>query len=140
MKAGFWDREAAAVLPPAVGGAAPAFWFWLRIGAGIDAISVGGPCVWAIRDVLISYAVALPVLMLCRRFGVQRLISLWLVAALIRCPMGYVLANTAECAWTPTEADFTHGPYWSVMLGYMALFGLTGLFFATGTKRRAVLA
>jgi len=140
MRAGFWDREAAAVLSPAVGGVAPAFWLWLRNGAGIDAISIGGPCVWAMRDTLISYAVALPVLVLCRRFGIRGLISLWLVAALIGGPMGYVLANPVEFAWTPTEADFTSGPYWNVMLGYMALFGLTGLFFATGTKRRAVLA
>jgi hypothetical protein len=139
MKAGFWDRDAAAVLSPAVGGVAPAFWFWLRSGAGIDAVSIGGPCVWAIRDMLISYTVSLPMLVLCRRFGVRRLGALWLVAALIGGPMGYVLANPVEFAGTPTEADFTHGPYWGVMFGYMVLFGLTGLFFAAGTKRGAVL-
>ncbi|MCK9687422.1 hypothetical protein [Scleromatobacter humisilvae] len=140
MKACFWDREAAAVLSPAVGGVAPALWFWLRNGAGFDAISVGGPCVWAIRDMLISYAVALPVLVLCRRFGIRSLISLWLVAALIGGPMGYALANPVEFAWAPTEADFTHGPYWGLMLGYMTLFGLTGLLFAAVSKREAARA
>ena len=140
MRAGFWDRDAAAVLSPAVGGVAPAFCFWLRNGSGFDAISVGGPCVWAIRDMLISYTVALPVLVLCRRFGVRSLISLWLVAALIGGPVGYALANTVEFARTPMEAVFTHGPYWGLMLGYMALFGLTGLLFAAGTKRGAVRA
>ncbi len=54
--------------------------------------------------------------------------------------MGYTLANLVEFAWAPTEADFTHGPYWGLMLGYMTLFGLTGLLFAAGTKRWAVRA
>jgi hypothetical protein len=140
MKAGFCDREAAAVLSPAVGGVEPALWFWRRNGAGFDALSVGGPCVWAIRDMLISYAVALPVLVFCRRFGMRSLISQWLIAALTGGPMGYALANPVEFALAPTEADLMHGLYWGLMLGYMTLFGLTGLLFAAVSKRGAARA
>ena len=53
--------------------------------------------------------------------------------------MGYVLANPLEFAWPPTETDFTHGPCWGGRLGYVALFGSTGLFFAAGAERGAVL-
>ncbi len=130
----FWNRTAAAVLSPLVGGVAPAVWLWLRAGARFDESAISGVCVWAIRDLLISYVIALPVLLLCRRIGVRRAVSLWLVAALVGYPMGYVLANPVEYAWTPTEADFAHGPYRDVMFTYTALFGLTGLLYAFGRE------
>ena len=134
MRVLFWDRTAAAVLSPLVGGVAPAVWLWLRVGAKFDESAISGVCVWAIRDIVISYVIVLPVLLLCRRIGARRAVSLWLVAALVGYPMGYVLANPVEYAWMPTEADFAHGPYWDVMLTYMALFGLTGLPYALGRE------
>jgi hypothetical protein len=42
-----------------------------------------------------------------------------------------------EYAWAPLDKDFEHGPYWGLMLAYMALFGLTGLtykFFSVRAK------
>ena len=134
MRVLFWDRTAAAVLSPLVGGVAPAVWLWLHIGANFDESAISRVCVWAIRDILVSYVVALPVLLLCRRIGARRAFLLWLVAALVGYPMGYVLANPVEYAWVPTEADFAHGPYWDVMFPYMALFGLTGLLYALGRE------
>ena len=124
------------MLSPLMGGIAPAVWLWLRNGAEINESAISGVCVWAIRDILISYVIALPALMLCRRLGARRAVSLWLVAALVGWPMGNVLANPAEYAWTPTEADFAHGPYWDVMLTYMSLFGLTGLLYGLGRDRQ----
>lgn len=136
MPALFWDRKTAAVLSPLVGGVAPAVWLWLRAGARFDEYAIPGVCAWAIRDMLISYAIALPALMLCRRLGAKRAITLWLTAALAGYPMGYVLANPVEFAWAPTEAEFAHGPYWDVMLTYMALFGLTGVLYSAGRERQ----
>lgn len=98
--------------------------------------AISGVCVWAIRDMLISYVIALPALILCRRLGARRAVSLWRVAALVGWPMGNVLANPVEYAWTPTEANFAHGPYSDVMLTYMSLFGLTGLLCGLGKDQQ----
>jgi hypothetical protein len=62
MDGGFWDRDAAMVVSPAVGAVAPALWMWLRDGAGMNAISIGGPCIWALAGIVVSYAIALPLL------------------------------------------------------------------------------
>lgn len=131
-----WDRDAATILSPALGGIAPAFWLWMRNGAGGNLLAIGGPCIWALQDLLISYAVALPVLLLCRRHRVTQPVALWFVAAVIGAPIGYMLANPLVFAWTPEEADFISGPHWSHMAGYMALFGLSGLAYALGAERR----
>jgi hypothetical protein len=138
MRVDFWDREVATVLSPVAGGLAPALWLWLHNGAGTTALAIGGPCVWAMRDLLVSYLVALPVLLLCRRGGVRKPGALWLVSSMVGAPIGYVLANPVDFAWAPTEADFAHGPHWGLMVGYMALFGLSGLLFDFGARHRPV--
>jgi hypothetical protein len=138
MRGEFWDRDAATVLSPVAGGLAPALWLWLHNGAGTTALAIGGPCVWAIRDLLVSYVIALPVLLLCRRGGVHKPGALWLVAPVVGAPIGYVLANPVDFAWTPTEANFAHGTDWGLMVGYMALFGLSGLLYAFGARQRTV--
>ena len=50
--------------------------------------------------------------------------------------MGYVMANPVEFAWTPSEVEFQHGPYWDSMIIYMALFGLTGLVYSLFARLR----
>ncbi len=74
----FWDRDAATVLSPAVGAVAPAICLWLQGGAGMNAIAIGGPCVWAIAGLALSYAIALPVVVVARGLGVRGLLGLWL--------------------------------------------------------------
>lgn len=50
--------------------------------------------------------------------------------------MGYVFANPMEFAWTPEASDLVRGPEWGLMFGYMALFGLTGLFYSLDLRPR----
>ncbi len=51
--------------------------------------------------------------------------------------MGYFWANPAVFADDP---DVTQNRDWGSMLGYMALFGVTGLLYAAGTSRPRVRA
>ena len=138
MDKGFWDRDSALMLSPAAGAVAPALWMWLQAGAGLNAISIGGPCLWALAGMVVSYAVALPILVVARRLGVRGLLALWLVAGLVGAPVGYAWANPASFADDPAVAP---GPYWCFsMLGYMALFGITGLLYAAGVGRSRIRA
>jgi len=133
----FWDRDAATVLSPAVGAIAPAIFLWLQAGAGMNAIAIGGPCVWAMAGLVLSYAVALPVLVVARRLGVHGPMALWLVAALIGSPVGYLWANPATFADDP---EVTQTPHWGSMFEYIALFGVTGLLYAAGASRQRIRA
>lgn len=138
MDGGFWDRDAAFAVSPAVGAVAPALWMWLQAGAGMNAISIGGPCLWALAGMVVSYAVALPMLVVARRLGLRGLLTLWLVAGLVGAPVGYVWANPASFADDPSV---TPSPYWGfTMFGYMALFGITGLLYAVGAGRSRIRA
>lgn len=113
---------------PVVGGVAPAVFLMLRalpdseFGGLISAFVA-----WVARDLVLAYLAALPVVYVMCRLGVRQAALLWAVVAALGAPIGYVLAHPVRYAWTPDAKDFEHGPYWSVMLGYMALFGLTGL-------------
>jgi len=129
----FWDRDAATVLSPAVGAVAPAICLWMQAGAGMDAIAIGGPCVWAMAGLVVSYSVALPVLVVARRLGVRGLSALWLIAALVGAPVGYLWANPAAFA---DEPELTQPPHWGSMFEYMALFGVPGLLYAAGASRQ----
>ena len=133
MGQGFWDRDAATVLSPAVGAVAPAICLWLQGGAGMDAIAIGGPCVWAIVGLALSYAIALPLLVVARRFGVRGLLALWVVAAFVGTPVGYLWADPTLFADDPGVAQT---PHWASMFEYMALFGVTGLLYAAGASRQ----
>ena len=87
----------------------------------------GELAVWFFRDALLGYTIVLPVISIARRIGFTAPASLWLVAALVGLPMGYVLANPVEYEFTPSEEEFQHGPYWWRMYIYAVQFGLTGL-------------
>ena len=136
MDGALWDPDAALVVSPAVGGVTPALWMWFQAGAGINAISIGGPCIWALAGMVLSYAVALPILVVARRLGLRGLLALWLVAGLVGAPVGYVWSNPAAFADDP---EITQSPYWGFsMFGCMALFGLTGLLYAVGAGRSRI--
>jgi len=80
---------------------------------------------------VVSYAVALPLLVVARRLGLRGLLARWVVAGLVGAPVGYVWANPAAFA---DDAEVTQNPDWASMFGYMALLGLTGLFYAAGAS------
>jgi hypothetical protein len=92
--------------------------------------------VWSVRDVLLAYGLALPCLLIARRLGLRGIVVSWFVAASAGLPMGYVLANPLQYAWTPEEQDFVHGPYWGIMLAYASLFGLSGVLFSMCERLR----
>ena len=92
----------------------------------MNAMAIGGPCVWAIAGLALSYTIALPVLVVARRLGVRGLLALWVVAALVGAPVGYLWANPAVFADDPAV---TPTPHWGSMFEYMALFGVTGLLY-----------
>lgn len=100
----------------------------------MNTMSIGGPCVWALADLLLSYVVAPPVLVVAHRLGLRSLMALWLVAALVGAPVGYLWANPAAFSDEPAETNVMQSPNWSLLLGYMALFGMTGLLYAAGAK------
>jgi len=117
-----------AILCPLFGGISPAIYFYIKgISNGGDTSNLlGAFTVWAFRDLLISYLFTLPILWICRRFGVTSIVGFWSVGAIVGAPMGFVLANPIQFAWTPTDQDFLISPYWHDMVIYMVLFGLTG--------------
>jgi hypothetical protein len=115
-------------LSPIVGALALAIYFSVHnLLDGTASELPGALVVWVLRDLALGYLLALPVLALLRRLGASHFASFWAAAALAGGPMGYVLANPRVFAWSPTETQFQHGPYWSTMLVYMVLFGLSGL-------------
>ena len=119
-----------------------AIWFVPLVGALSPAIVVaiqllvlssgqadvrGELAVWFFRDAFLGYSVVLPVVSILRRLGFTAPALLWVAAAMVGLPMGYVLANPVEYTISPTDEEFQHGPYWPGMYIYAALFGLTGL-------------
>jgi hypothetical protein len=118
-------------MSPIAGAVAPALYLVARSALSDNVGNLPGAfAVWAFRDLIIGYCATLPVLAIFWRIGTRNPALFWMAATLMGGPMGYVLANPVEFAWSPTEMDFQHGPYWSVMLAYMALFGLSGLAFS----------
>ena len=63
-----------------------------------------------------------------------------LIAVIAALPMAYVLANPLIYAWTPTEEDFNHGPYWLVPGIYAFASSATGLLFGLGSKQSKLSA
>ena len=114
---------------PLVGALAPAtvVAIQLLVLSGGQADVRGEMAVWFFRDAFFGYSAVLPVVSIVRRLGFTAPTSLWVVAALVGLPMGYVLANPGEYTFSPSEEEFQHGPYWQRMYIYAVLFGLTGL-------------
>ena len=94
--------------------------------------------VYLVRDTVLGYLIALPLLALSRYFGVKRIGIYMLISAVAALPMAYVLANPLTYAWSPTEEDFNHGPYWLVPGIYAFLSSSTGLLFGLGSKQRKI--
>ena len=83
-----------------------------------------------------SYLIFWPPLLLAEWLGLK---SRWHFAALsglCATPWGYVYADPASFAFTLTDADFAHGPYWSVMWMFVLCFCLMGYTYATGIAKR----
>ena len=88
------------------------------------------------RDTIANYLIALPLLLAVRWFYAKTTTSSYAVASgLAGLPVGYMLANPVAYAWLPTDADFTHGTYWLIMLTYMLCSCATGWLFSLGTNR-----
>jgi len=49
--------------------------------------------VWSLRDLLMGYLIALPILLFFRRLGVKSLLGFWGIGAAIGAPFGFILAN-----------------------------------------------
>jgi peptidoglycan/LPS O-acetylase OafA/YrhL len=142
---GTQHRNAVRWFSPFVGGVAPALFLFLRAAADSDGTSDFGTAasafvIWSLRDLLVAYVLALPVVHLLLRVGVRRAALLWLAVAALGAPVGYILAHPLVYAWTPTDKDVRHGPYWGLMLGHMALFGLTGPTYRALSKNGKVAA
>lgn len=138
MQARMLRRDQLIWLSPVIGALAPATYFAVRSSlAGRSSEILIAFAFWVLRDLILGYCMALPVLAVLRRFGAERIGLMWAAAALVGAPMGYVLANPVTFAWTPTEEQFEHGPYWFDMLIYMVLFGLSGVMYAYLHRRWA---
>jgi hypothetical protein len=123
-------------LTPLAGGMSPALYYSIHGMFDPQVVDLFAAfAVWVIRDGVIAYAFALPALLIGRRLGVRNAFAFWLIAAMTGARMGYVLANPVDYAWTPSEQDFAHGPYWSRLAVHMALTGLTGIAFAALSRR-----
>jgi hypothetical protein len=96
--------------------------------------------VYLARDTVLGYLISLPLLALARHIGVKSTGIYMLIAVIAALPMAYVLANPLTYAWTPTEEDFKHGPYWLVPGIYALVSSSTGLLFGLGSKKRKILA
>jgi peptidoglycan/LPS O-acetylase OafA/YrhL len=121
-----------------LGGLSLAFFIALRAaGFKVAALSESelrsAIVIWSIRDVVASYIIAFPLLILARRLGVRHLMVFVLISIVAGYPIGHMLANPANYAWQPTENDFTHGTYWDLLWSYMLTSGVTGLCFGMGT-------
>jgi hypothetical protein len=123
---------------PFVGGVATSTFLTLRCLAEGQTYSIASAfVVWLTRDTVIGYLIGLPTLFAIRRFGVVR-VPFYVFATMVTAvPMGYILANPVTYAWTPTDQDFEHGPYWLLMCIYMACSGITGLVFSVGHRPTA---
>ena len=126
------------VLAVIAGGVAPGLYFGVLgvISTGTFEDLGGFLFTWGARDALLVCLLALPVLVLSRRLGLSHPALLWAISALVGIPMGYVIANPAEFAWSPSEEDFEHGMYWGSLVAYAVFFGASGLVYGIGKTER----
>lgn len=96
--------------------------------------------VYLVRDTVLGYLIALPLLALARYFGVKSISIYMLVAVIAALPMAYVLANPLIYAMWPTEVDLTQSPYWLVPGIYAFVSSSTGLLFGLGSRQRKISA
>ena len=101
--------------------------------ASIASSGIGFPfMVWFIRDALVNYVVALPVMLLMRKAGVRHVWVYVLASIATGYLVGHRISDPAQYAWQPSEEDFAHGIYWGLLFGYLICSGVTGLLFGIG--------
>ena len=121
-------------LSPWAGAFGVALYLSIRAGLAQEPYPLFVFGVWFVERAVVGYFLAMPMLVVAKRFGRTHVFGFMLLASLAAWPLEYYTSEPLN-AWHPTEAELEHGFYLETFIPCVLLASLTGALFAWGLRQ-----